>query len=638
MCGIAGIVSSAPPDRARLADAARLIAHRGPDDEGIETAGSAAPFAGLCFRRLAILDLSPTGHQPMADRTGRTWIVFNGEIYNFKALRSELERSGAAFRGRSDTEVILAAYAAWGDDCVKRFDGMFAFAIWDDARKRLFAARDRFGKKPFWYARTPDGGMAFASEMRSLLALADVPREVSPEALGLYLVYQYVPPPLSILKGVRKLPPATRLAWESGKVSTDVYWEPRPEPPPRDPREAPDRIRHLLEEAVRSRLLASDVPVGAFLSGGIDSTLVTGLAARLAPGRLKTFSIGFDEKTHDESGFARLAAEAFGTEHHEFRVRPDAAALLPQLVDHYGEPFADSSAIPTFYLARETARHVKVVLTGDGGDELFMGYPRYKAAEEAGKLDRIPLALRRMLAGPFAGGLFSGFPEGSLPHKGFRFLSHLARTPRSRYLGWVGVFHPEELPGLLSPDLAAQAGRPGDFLEHAYDEAPPYPDFLARTAHVDLATYLPHDLLVKVDIATMAHGLEARCPFLDPALVGLALGLPTELKIPGTGGKKILKEAFADLLPEPIRTRSKMGFGAPIAAWFRGELRDMLRETLSPRRVAERGWFSPEAVTRLVETHLAGHVSHGYRLWSLLFLELWADRFLSPVSPAARRA
>lgn len=633
MCGIAGIVSSAPPDRARLAAAARLIAHRGPDDEGIETPGTVAPYAGLCFRRLSILDLTPTGHQPMPDRSGRTWIVFNGEIYNFKTLRAELEKKGAAFRGRSDTEVILAAYAAWGDDCVNRLDGMFSFAIWDDARKRLFAARDRFGKKPFWYAPTPDGGMAFASEMRALLALADVPRDVSPEALGLYLVYQYVPPPHSILKGVHKLPPGHRLVWEKGKLSVDRYWRPEPAPPVPDASAAGARIRELLTRAVEARLLASDVPVGAFLSGGIDSTLVTGLAARLVPGRLKTFSIGFEEKTHDESGFARVAAEAFGTDHHEFRVRPDAVSLLPQLVDHYGEPFADSSAIPTFCLARETARHVKVALTGDGGDELFMGYPRYKAALEARRLDCIPGALRRGIAGSAA--LFSGFPEGSLPHKGYRFLSHLARTPRSRYLGWIGVFHPEELPGLLSPDLAARAGRPGDLLERAYDEAPPYADFLAQTAHVDLVTYLPHDLMVKVDIATMAHGLEARCPFLDPALAGFALGLPTGLRIPGTGGKRILKEAFRDLLPEPIRTRSKMGFGAPVAAWLRGELREMLVEALSARRVARRGWFSPDAVTRLVDAHLAGRVSHGYKLWSLLFLETWAERFLSPASSRA---
>lgn len=630
MCGIAGIVSQAPPDRARLAEAARLLAHRGPDDEGIETAGGAPPFAGFAFRRLAIVDLSPTGHQPMPGASGRTRIVFNGEIYNHRELRSELEKRGAAFQGRSDTEVILAAYDAWGDACVERLDGMFAFAIWDDAKKRLFAARDRFGKKPFWHARTPDGGIAFASELRSLLALADLPREVSPEALGLYLVYQYVPPPHSILKGAAKLPPATRLVWEQGKVSTETYWRLAPAAPLSDPREAAREIRRRLEESVRSRLVA-DVPVGAFLSGGIDSTLVVGLAARNAPGRLQTFSIGFDEKTHDETSYAQTAAEAFGTDHHAFRVRPDALSLLPRLVEHYGEPFGDSSAVPTFYLARETARHVKVALTGDGGDELFLGYPRYKAALEAQKLDRIPLALRRFLAAPFAGGLLAGFPEGSIPHKGFRFLSHLARDPRSRYLGWVGVFHPDELPGLLSPDLLAEAGRPGGYLDRAYDAAAAYPDFVSRTAAVDLATYLPHDLLVKVDIATMASGLEARCPFLAPDLAALAMGLPTDDRIRGTGGKWILKEAFSDLLPERIRTRSKMGFGAPVAAWLREDLAGLLRETLSPARVAARGWFSPEAVARLVEGHLSGRVSHGYRLWSLLFLEAWAERFLSPL-------
>lgn len=634
MCGIAGIVSCAPPDRARLAAAARLLAHRGPDDEGIETIGAAAPFAGLAFRRLSIIDLSPAGHQPMVDASGARWIVFNGEIYNFKTLRAELEKKGARFRSQSDTEVVMAAYAAWGEGCIGRLDGMFAFAIWDDEKKRLFAVRDRFGKKPFWYAENPDGGIGFASEMRALLALAPRAREISPEALALYLVYQYVPPPHSILKGVHKLPPAHQLIWEKGRLTVERYWRPEPVPVIRDAREAGGRVRELLERAVEARLLASDVPVGAFLSGGIDSTLVVGLASRIAGRRLSTFSIGFDEKTHDETRFARIAAQAFGTDHHEFRVRPDALSLLPELVDHYGEPFADSSAIPTYYLARETARHVKVVLTGDGGDELFMGYPRYKAAEEAARADRMWEPLKRILGAPPLMRLLSRAPEGSLPHRGFRFLSHLARPPRSRYLGWVGVFHPEALPGLLSGDLLPQSGNPGNFLEETYDACPlPADDFLAQTAYVDLVTYLPHDLLVKVDVATMAHGLEARCPFLDPALAALAIALPADLRLPGTGGKRVLKEAFRDLLPGEIRARSKMGFGVPLAAWFRGDLKPLLLETLSPRRVAERGWFRPDAVRRLVDAHLSGRAAHGYRLWALLFLEAWAERFLS--SPAA---
>ncbi len=634
MCGIAGVVSHTPPARERLQTACRLLQHRGPDDEGIETPSRTAPFAGFAFRRLSIIDLSPAAHQPMADEAKRFWIVFNGEIYNFQTLRQELEKTGARFRSRSDTEVILAAYAAWGADCVDGLDGMFAFALWDDAQKTLFAARDRFGKKPFWYAPTPDGGLAFASELRALLALWPGPREVSPEALALYLTYQYVPPPHSILKGIHKLPPATRLTWKQGKLSTDGYWTPAPLKDPVDPREAPGRLRRLLEQSVAARLVA-DVPVGAFLSGGIDSTLAVGLASRLAGRKISTFSISFDEKTHDETPFAEMAAQAFGTDHHAFRVRPDALSLLPELVDHYGEPFADSSAIPTFYLARETSRFVKVVLTGDGGDELFMGYPRYKAAEAAARFDRWPGLLRGALANPLLVRTLASAPEGSLPHRAFRFLSAASRPPRSRYLGWVGVFHPAELDGLLSGDLARRAGRPGDFLEAAYDAAPPLPDFLAQTAYVDLVTYLPHDLLVKVDVATMAHGLEARCPFLDPELARFALSLPTALKIPGTGGKRIFKEAFRDLLPEPIRTRTKMGFGVPIAAWFRGELSGLLRETLSARRIGQRGWFAPRAVEKLVQEHLSERASHGYKLWALLFLEAWADRHLSQVSPAA---
>ncbi len=626
MCGIAGGIFTIRPDRRTLERAREEISHRGPDDSGIEILGAAPPFVGLVSTRLSIIDISERGHQPMADPERRYWIVFNGEIYNYKSLRAELAKQGYPFGSNSDTEVILAAYSKWKETCVDRLEGMFSFAIWDSREKRLFAARDRFGKKPFLYAHDADGSFRFASEMRSLLSLSASAREVDPEALSLYLVYQYIPPPWTIFKGMLKLPPASSLLWEKGKLSVRRYWSPEPLEglSSRRPEELTSQLRTLLADSVRARLIA-DVPVGVFLSGGIDSSLVVALASKVSTRKIQTFSIGFPDKSHDESRFAKLVSDHYGTEHHAFQVRPDAVDLLPKLVDHYGEPFADSSAIPTYYLARETSRSIKVVLTGDGGDELFMGYPRYKAVQFA---HRIPQVANRLLASPWLAALLQSGKDTPLRKKAYRFVRFLNRDPRSRYLGWIGVFHPEELPSLLGAGLSGKTGDPAQFLDDLYDSAPPFPDFLAETAYVDLVSYLPHDLLVKVDIATMAHGLEARCPFLDPQLARFALGLSTWRKITGKAGKWVLKAAFKELLPKPIRTRRKMGFSVPLTAWFRGELRDLLCDTLSPARVRGRGWFNPETVQTLIDEHLQERRAHPNRLWALLFLETWAERFL----------
>ncbi|MBI2835596.1 MAG: asparagine synthase (glutamine-hydrolyzing) [Acidobacteria bacterium] len=626
MCGIAGILAEHLPDRAAdvqpLIDAQR---HRGPDGEGQWSDG----ICTLGHRRLAIIDLSDAGRQPMSNEDGGVWITFNGEIYNFEELRRNLTDRGHRFRTRTDTEAIIHAYEEWGTAALRRLRGMFAFGLWDQRRRRLLLARDRVGKKPLFYTEV-DRRLLFASELQGLLADPSVPRRVNARAIDAYLSLGYVPAPETAFEGIFKLPPAHSMLVEvtpSGFVTrVEPYWRLEYEPKWRmDQTEATDAIRATLTDAVRLRLV-SDVPLGAFLSGGIDSSIVVGLMARLSSAPVRTFSIGFEQSSYDELEHARRIARRWNTDHHELIVRPDASAILPTLVRHYGEPFADSSAVPTFYVSRITRADVTVALNGDGGDESFAGYDRYRANRLAARAERLPgfkrpaRAVGRLLSG-------AGDPKHRLS-RAKRFLAVAGLPMAERYSEWVGAsagtFGDARKQQICSPDFltAVTSSRPAAWIASLFDEARDFDPVDAAMA-VDVRSYLPYDLLVKVDITSMAHGLEARSPFLDHEVMELAARLPVNLKLRRRESKYLLRRAFADLLPSQNVRRSKMGFGVPVGEWLRGDLRPMLHDTVLSARALQRGYFEPVAVRRLVDDHLDQRADHGFQLWNLLMLELW---------------
>jgi len=645
MCGICGIhfrdPSQAVP-RDLLTRMVGLLRHRGPDDAGTYVRGdlpadaSAEPpparNVGLGMARLSVIDVLG-GHQPMPNEDGSVWVVCNGEVYNFRELRDELIARGHRFRTRSDTEVLPHLYEEQGERFVARLRGMFAIALWDERAQRLLLARDRMGQKPLCYC--DDGArLVFASELQALVEAPGVPRTLSPEALDLYLTYQYVPAPLTIYEGIRKLPPAHFLSVTSGETRLERYWDLPLEPEPlAEPETAAEELRERLAEAVRLRLV-SDVPLGAFLSGGIDSSIVVGLMARQCKQPVRTFSIGFGERRYDELDYARVAARRFATDHREFLVTPDAIELLPSLVRHYGEPFADSSAIPTWYLAQRTREHVTVALSGDGGDEAFAGYQRYLAMRLGGLYDELPEAARAAWEGLTAG-LVPKIPASAQPRtlgrRVRRLLEGLPRPQAERYVNWIAYFRREDKEGLYTDEFAARLPdrQAESYLADEFAKVATL-DPVAATSRVDAVTYLPNDILVKVDIASMAHSLEVRSPFLDHEVMRLAFSLPTSAKLGpfGTSLKSLLRTAFADLLPDEIRRRGKMGFGVPIALWLRGQLRGYLQEHLLSPECLGRGHFRPEAVRRLVAEHLDGKADHASRLWALLNLELWHRTFL----------
>jgi asparagine synthase (glutamine-hydrolysing) len=628
MCGIAGKLHFDPTRRAEREILERMNAvqvHRGPDDAGIHCQGP----VGLAHRRLSIIDLSPAGHQPMANEDGTIWIVFNGEIYNFQDLRPGLLERGHRFRSRTDTEVILHLYEEHGVGCLPYLRGMFAFAIWDGRNRQLFLARDRLGKKPLCYQWDAEA-FRFASEAKAILQDPAVPVRPDPEGISLYLTYGYVPSPVSAFQGLCKLPPAHYLTCRDGEVKVVRYWRLRRDTKQHRPEaEWCEEIRARLEEAVRLRLI-SDVPLGAFLSGGIDSSAVVAMMSRAAGGAIKTFSIGFDQPEYDELAYARRIAERFATDHHELVVRPDAVAVLPKLTWHYDEPFGDSSAVPTYYVAQMTRQYVTVALNGDAGDENFGGYPRYVANLLAASFDRWPGA------GLFRRGIRWGlrlFPRSgrrtTLLYRGRRFLEGLTESPERRYARWICHFSGERKAELLQPEFRKLLGD-DDALEvllAAYRESEA-PDFADATMAVDTALYLPDDLLVKVDIASMAHSLEARSPFLDHEFMEFAATIPSDLKVRGREKKIILKRALAGILPEEILHRPKMGFGVPIDHWLRHELKDLAYDTLLSPQALARGYFRPEAVKRLLDEHTRGAADWHYLLWTFLMLELWHRTFV----------
>ena len=625
MCGIAGRVnhlSQQPVSAELLKGMCDLIAHRGPDGSDVWARG----YAGLGHRRLAIIDLSAAGTQPMSTADGQIWLTFNGEIYNFQDLRAELEARGHTFRSHTDSEVILYAYREYGVECLERLRGMFAFALWDEPRRRLLIARDRLGKKPLFYW-TDRHGLAFASEPKAFLADPSFSPSPDPAALSAYLTYQYVPAPLSAFAGVRKLPPAHYLLLENGDVTVRRYWKLSYARKRRiSEGEAVEELRGRLREAVKLRLM-SDVPLGAFLSGGIDSGSVVALMSELGAAPVRTFSIGFEEKEYDELEYARLVAKRYETDHHEFVVRPDALEILPKLVWHYNEPFADSSAIPTFILSELTRRHVTVALNGDAGDENFAGYERYRANVLASRYDQVPLALRRPID-QVARLIPSLGTSRSVLSRGKRFLEALGEGRERRYVRWMAHFHSQLKAELCLPEFQEAAGPdPSAVLLEAYAQSDA-PDFVDATLDVDVNNYLPDDLLVKVDIATMAHGLEARSPLLDHPLMEFAASLPSGMKLKGGIKKYILKEAVKPLLPREIIERPKMGFGVPLDHWFRHELKEMAYDVLLSDRLRSRGYFDQRVIRRLLDQHTRGEASCHHQLWNLLMLESWHRVFV----------
>ena len=626
MCGICGVVDGAnrAPDRALLKKANDLIAHRGPDDEGSYVDGPVA----LAMRRLAIIDLN-TGHQPLSYADESLWIVFNGEIYNYQSLRAELIARGHRLKTKSDTEAILALYQEMGAACVTKLRGMFAFAIWDKTKRRLFVARDRIGKKPLVYAERPGGTLLFSSELRCLFALdPSLPRTVDAAAIDMYLSLQYIPSPKTVYAAVKKLPPGHTLIWENGRTTLERYWD-LPlgrEAVTTDIEEAKRLLRDKLTESVRLRMI-SDVPLGAFLSGGVDSSVIVALMSGLSSKPVKTFSIGFDEERFSETHYARLVADKYKTDHTEFVVKPQMADVLPKLAWHYGEPYADASALPTYYVARETRRFVTVALNGDGGDENFAGYVRYFAMKAARLADALPApALKALKAGAEL------LPEYNAPFgmvwRAKRFLrSILLNDLPGRHLKMIGYFAEDEKASLYSPEfmasLGTELGAAQGYLARAF-AACEGEDFVNRLLYVDFKTYLPECLMAKVDVATMACSLEGRSPLLDHEFIELAYRMPGNWKLRGLRGHKwILKEAFKDLLPAAILSRPKMGFGIPLGAWFRGPLRDYWADHVLSRGALGRGYFEEKGLKGLWDAHQSGRRDNGYRLWALLMLELW---------------
>ena len=585
------------PNPERVDAMRAALVHRGPDEGSTDVFGHCV----LGHQRLKVIDLE-TGYQPVSNESGDVVAVFNGEAYNFRALRDELRAHDV--RGTGDTPVLPHLYEESGPNFASRLDGMFALALWDAGRERLVLARDRLGKKPLLWTRLPDGTLAFASELKALLRLPDVQREVELDAIDAYLALQYVPDDRTGLSGIRKLPPGHVLVAEGEGERIEPYWQLEPAEPSTHEDDWLERVRSTVGDAVRKRLVA-DVPLGALLSGGLDSSIVVALMAEASPHPVRTFTVGFADERYDERSHARAVAERYGTTHEELEIEEDVAAALPRLAAAYDEPLGDEAAFPTFLIAEQARRHVTVALSGDGGDEAFAGYERYVAHALAA---RIPTPAARV--GAAAVRAFPGArrePRSSL-HRAARLLDAATAQPRDRYARLMEVF-----PLPLRRALWAEPTRARPTILEPVHEG------IAGLQLLDIETYLPGDLLLKADIATMAHSLELRSPFLDHEVVALGLALPDSLKVRRREGKIALRRAFADALPPNVAARGKTGFGVPLGRWFRSDLRETARDLLAN----DRGWFRPAAVRQLLDEHESGHADHGHRLWCLLMLELW---------------
>ena len=634
MCGITGAVwreSSDAIDATLLGKMTESIAHRGPDDSQAwiqpdhrDAYGNTVGVA-LGFRRLSIIDLEGA-RQPMSNEDGTVRMVFNGEIYNYQTLRRRLEGRGHHFATNGDGESIVHCYEDEGTDCFSHLNGMFAVAIWDQSRNRLVLARDRIGQKPLYYA-VKNNRLVFGSELKCLACVEGVCSEIDPGAIDEFLTYQYIPYPGTIWKGVRKLAPGHFAIFENGMVKVQRYWnfDPSVEQPIRSG-EAKERLHGLLTDSVRLRM-QSDVPLGAFLSGGIDSSLITAIAQSHSAQPVRTFSIGFPIADFDETAHAARVAEHVGTQHQRFEVQPNAVDVIDQLVWHYDEPFGDSSAVPTWYLSELTRKEVTVALSGDGGDELFAGYDRYRALWLSDRL-RSYFPIHR-----FPGiGLLQRLPDSdkrrSIVRRAKRFLEAIEQPVARRYLNWLQIFPESMRAGLYTDDFVQQL--PGDdpfeFLESLWARSAGR-DIVTRASTTDILSYLPCDLCKKVDIASMAHSLEVRQPLLDYRVVEFAASLQVDHKFRGKRGKLLLQETFGDLIPKSIFTRKKMGFGIPIGAWFRNELKPMVHDTLLAEDAKINTFLRTDGIAELVRSHEESEQNHGYRLWNLLILEKWLRRW-----------
>jgi asparagine synthase (glutamine-hydrolysing) len=632
MCGITGQVNSDidhPVDQDVLARMSHIIRHRGPDSDGFYVRGN----VGLAIRRLAVIDLAG-GDQPLSNEDGSVWVVFNGEIYNFQELRARLENKGHRFRTHTDTETIVHLYEEYGVACVNFLHGMFAFALWDVRHRRLLLARDRLGKKPLYYAEH-DGALLFGSELKCLLQYPGFPRDPNFRAIQHYLGLQYIPDPLSAFNGVCKLPPAHRLIWENGQVRVERYWQLNYEPKIQESlADLEDELLERLREAVRMRLV-SDVPLGVHLSGGIDSSIVTALAADLTSRAVKTFSIGFEEERFSELPYARLVAERYATDHHEFVVRfDDIPELIRKLAKHFDEPFADPSAVPVYLLAQRTREHVTVALNGDGGDELFAGYARYGLDRYANVYGRLTSLIGDGLLPELMSFLTAPVDRPGEVNwiAGVKRLPQAARTTqKANILRWGSYFTDEMKDRLWNDDLAAvlqsSLRHTEQWLSDLFDQAPAR-SLLDRTLSVDTRSYLSGDLLVKADRMTMAHSLEARSPFLDQELQAWAARLPECCKLKGNSHKYLLKRACGRLLPAKLLKRGKQGFGIPLAAWIRGPLVKWVQEMLLDPQARIARYLRCDYVRQLFEEHVRGSENHGNRLWALMMLEVWLQEYL----------
>jgi asparagine synthase (glutamine-hydrolysing) len=621
MCGICGIVRSdlepvAPP---LLEQMNAALLHRGPDGQGFYY----RPGVGLAMRRLAVIDLN-TGDQPIANEDETIWIVFNGEIYNFPDLRAGLEKRGHRFRTHTDTEAILHLYEEHGSECVRFLRGMFAFTLWDEKKRSLLIARDRLGKKPLYYA-IPNGTLYFSSELTSLLSVLPQRPPVNLQAIDLYLSLQYIPEPLTAYENIFKLLPAHRLIWHEGEFQTERYWELEYEPKlTGSEQELAEELRERVRQAVHMRLI-SDVPLGAHLSGGIDSSIVVAIMAEASSEPVKTFTANFQESSFSEVAYARSVARRYATDHHEFTLTyQDIPSTVEELLTHFGEPFADPSALPLYHLSRLTREHVTVALNGDGGDEAFAGYQRYWLDPWANRYLHLPTVITRKLAPALARKLpdRADQPVGKDLVGGLKRLEQLATIdPRASILRWGSYFSPEMKANLWKPEFRAALDlrQAETYLLDHFDAAPAQ-SFLDRTLSTDISTYLPGDLLVKADRMTMAHSLEGRSPFLDHELMGWAARLPGRMKVRCGQGKYLLREAFRDYLPAEVQKRGKQGFGVPVNAWLRAGLSGWAGELVHAHLT---DWFDARMMSDLLEEHRVGRSDHGKRLWALTVLALW---------------
>jgi asparagine synthase (glutamine-hydrolysing) len=624
MCGITGFITRENSNReareALLDSMCRVIEYRGPDEQGMTVEGRAA----LGMRRLSIIDLSG-GQQPIYNADGSKFIVFNGEIYNYRELRRTLESRGHKFRTNSDTETILLAYEEFGTDCVNHLRGMFAFAVWDKKKESLFIARDRVGKKPLFYSLTPAGNFVFGSELKTLLTHGEISREIDHGALDAYLTFGYVPEEFCIFKEAKKLLPGHFLVFEGGKVETRKYWDfdYSGEVETRSEEEYVEALRDKIKEAVKVRLI-SEVPLGAFLSGGVDSSSIVGLMSQILDRPVKTFSIGFNEDSFNELKYARVAAKHFNTEHHEFTLTPDFVSIVDDLVWHFDEPFSDSSALPTYMVSKMARDFVTVVLSGDGGDELFAGYTRYVIDRERSGFEKLPSVFRRGVLEPVSRAL----PHGA---RGKNYLYNASLGATDRYIDSVSQFNRPRREYLYSADFRAKLNGNfgcGEELFQGLAGSVSGREQVDRLLYLDSKTYLPGDILTKVDRMSMAASLEARVPLLDHELIEFVVKMPAALKLKGLETKHIFKKAMEGIVPREILYREKQGFGVPIGEWINTQLKERIYSDLTDRRTVERGYFDPGYIQTLLDEHRRERRDHSHAVWVLWMLELWHRRYI----------